>query len=135
LLDILKEKSDHIDEDKTFSFSCVPTFKNPNDDQKYWAKMEVLGIVRKAKNMVFQPQYAQCFTAITSLPQTYEYNFQSQNTSTVSHIPNNRTVNSPAVSDHLDTGFSWFPWVQERMLRWFPPFQVASTYFSCSSPE
>jgi len=36
---------------------------------------------------------------------------------------------------HLDTGFSWFPWVQERMLRWFPPFQVASTCFSCSPPD
>jgi hypothetical protein len=30
---------------------------------------------------------------------------------------------------HLDTGFSWFPWVQERTLRWFPPFQVAPTCF------
>jgi hypothetical protein len=36
---------------------------------------------------------------------------------------------------HLDTGFSWFPWVQELMLRWFPPFQVASTCFSCSPPD
>src|SRR5215470_13664259 len=36
---------------------------------------------------------------------------------------------------HLDTGFSWFPWAQERMLRWFPPFQVASTCFSCSPPD
>jgi hypothetical protein len=36
---------------------------------------------------------------------------------------------------HLDTGFSWFPWVQERMLRWFPPFQVVSTCFSCSPPD
>jgi len=32
------------------------------------------GIMRKAKNMVFQPQYAQRFTATTSLPQKYEYN-------------------------------------------------------------
>jgi hypothetical protein len=36
---------------------------------------------------------------------------------------------------HLDTGFSWFPWAQERMLRWFPPFQVASSCFSCSLPD
>ena len=28
-----------------------------------------------------------------------------------------------------------FPWVQERMLRWFPPFQVASTCFSWSPPD
>jgi hypothetical protein len=58
LLDILKEKSEHIDEDKTFLLSLVPGFKKL-DDQKYWAKMEMLGIMRRAKNMVFQPQYAQ----------------------------------------------------------------------------
>jgi len=32
---------------------------------------------------------------------------------------------------HLDTGFSWFPYVYKRMLRWFPSFQVATTCFSC----
>jgi hypothetical protein len=32
--------------------------------------MEMLGIVRKAKNMAFQPQFAQCFTVTTYLPQT-----------------------------------------------------------------
>jgi len=35
---------------------------------------------------------------------------------------------------HLDTGFSWFPSVYMRMLRWFPSFQVATTCFSCSAP-
>jgi hypothetical protein len=55
LLDILKEKSEKND-DKTFLLSFVPAFKKLNDDQKYWAK-EMLGIMRKAKNMVFQPQY------------------------------------------------------------------------------
>ena len=33
---------------------------------------------------------------------------------------------------HLDTGFSRFPCVYERMLRWFPSFQVATTRLSCS---
>jgi len=33
---------------------------------------------------------------------------------------------------HLDTGFSWFPCVYKQMLRWFPRFQVATTWFSCS---
>jgi hypothetical protein len=36
---------------------------------------------------------------------------------------------------HLDTDFPWFPWVQERMLRSLPPFQVASTCFSCSPTD
>jgi len=31
---------------------------------------------------------------------------------------------------HLDTGFSWFPCVYKQMLRWFPTFKVATTYFS-----
>jgi hypothetical protein len=35
----------------------------------------------------------------------------------------------------LDTGFSSLPWAHERMLRWFPPFQVASTCSSCSPPD
>ena len=36
---------------------------------------------------------------------------------------------------HLDTGFSWFPCVYKRMLRWFPCFQVATTCLSCSPTE
>jgi len=36
---------------------------------------------------------------------------------------------------HLDTGFSWFPCLYKRMLRWFPTFQVATTYLSCSPPD
>ena len=34
-----------------------------------------------------------------------------------------------------DTGFSWFPCVYKRMLRWFPSFQVATTCLSCSPPD
>ena len=26
------------------------------------------------------------------------------------------------VTGHLDTGFSWFPWVLEQILGWFPLF-------------
>jgi len=36
---------------------------------------------------------------------------------------------------HLGTGFSWFPCVYERMLRWFPRLQVATACFSCSPPD
>ena len=36
---------------------------------------------------------------------------------------------------HLDTGFSWFPCVYKRMLRWFPSFHVATTCLSCSPPN
>jgi len=54
--------------------------------------MEMLAITKKAKNMVFQPQYAQRFTAKTSLPHKNDYNFQYQNTPTQSNIPNKRTA-------------------------------------------
>ena len=36
---------------------------------------------------------------------------------------------------HLDTGYSWFPCVYKRMLRWFPSFQVATTCLSCSPTD
>jgi len=36
---------------------------------------------------------------------------------------------------HFDTGFSWFPSVYKRMLRWFLSFQVATTCFSCNPPD
>ena len=35
---------------------------------------------------------------------------------------------------YLDTGFSWFPCVYKRMLRWFSSFQVATTSLRGSSP-
>ena len=38
-------------------------------------------------------------------------------------------------TDHLDTGFSWFPCVYKQTLRWFPRFHVATTCFSCSPPD
>ena len=38
-------------------------------------------------------------------------------------------------TDHLDTGFSWFPCVYKQTLRRFPTFQVATTCFSCSPPD
>jgi len=38
-------------------------------------------------------------------------------------------------TSHLDTGFSWFPYVYKQMLRRFPRFQVATTCFSCSPPD
>ena len=36
---------------------------------------------------------------------------------------------------HLDTGFSWFPCVYKRMLKWFQSFQVTTTCLSCSPPD
>ena len=33
------------------------------------------------------------------------------------------------------TGFSWFPCVYKRMMRWFPRLKVATACFSCSPPD
>ena len=40
-----------------------------------------------------------------------------------------------SATGHLDTGFSWFPCIYKRMLRWFSSFQVATTCFSCSPSD
>jgi len=49
-------------------------------------------------------------------------------------LARNQYSEGPATG-HLDTGFSWFPYVYKQMLRWFPRFQVATTCFSCSPPD
>jgi hypothetical protein len=49
-------------------------------------------------------------------------------------LARNQYPEGPATG-HLDTGFSLFPCVYKRMLRWFPSFQVATTCLSCSPPD
>jgi hypothetical protein len=71
-LDILKKKTEHFDDEKTFLLTHLPAFKKLNEDQKYWAKMEMLVVMRKAKNMVFQPQFEQSFNASASFLPSYE---------------------------------------------------------------
>jgi hypothetical protein len=103
--------------------TVIRGWKRDCGDQCARAKIEMLGIMRKAKNMVFQPKYAHCFTATTSLPQTYY--LQYQNTSTMSNIPNKRTVNSPAVSDALSNQSSDFLHINEEWIFWiFYLFQI-----------
>ena len=36
---------------------------------------------------------------------------------------------------HLGSGFSWFPCVYKRILRWFPKLQDTTACFSCSPPD
>ena len=50
-------------------------------------------------------------------------------------LPARSQYSEGPATGHLDTGFSCFPCVYKQMLRWFPRFQVATTCFSCSSPE
>ena len=53
LLDIWNEKTEHIDEDKTFLLTLVPAFKNLKDDKNYWTKTKMLGIMGKIKIQCF----------------------------------------------------------------------------------
>jgi hypothetical protein len=50
-------------------------------------------------------------------------------------VSSNEALTAESFHRHLDTGFSWFPFVYKRMLRWFPSFQVATTCLSCSPPD
>ena len=76
-------------------------------DKRARAQMEMLAIMKKAKNKVFQPQYAHCFTSTTSLPQTMIV-ISSTTTWQQSNTPNKRTVNSPTVSNALTSQSSEF---------------------------
>ena len=49
-------------------------------------------------------------------------------------LARSRYPEGPATG-HLYAGFSWFPCVYKRMLRWFQRLQVATTCFSCSPPD
>jgi len=49
-------------------------------------------------------------------------------------LPSSQYPEVPATG-HLDTGFSSFPSVYKRMLKWFATFQVATTRFSYSPSD
>jgi hypothetical protein len=50
LLNILKD----TDENKTFMLPLIPGLKELNNDLKFWVKMEILNIMRRAKNVLFK---------------------------------------------------------------------------------
>ena len=50
-------------------------------------------------------------------------------------LPARSQYSEGPATGHVDTGFSWFLCVYKQMLRRFPTFQVATTCFSCSSPD
>jgi hypothetical protein len=58
LLDILKAKNEHTDEDKTSLLSLVPGLKKMDDDRSIGRRWKCWELRRQEKKM-FQPQYAQ----------------------------------------------------------------------------
>ncbi|XP_063366319.1 uncharacterized protein LOC134654778 [Cydia amplana] len=67
LLDILRGKNDD-DEEKIFALMLVPMLRKLNDDQKHYAKVEILNVLKKAKTLstMQSPQYKPLSTFIIS---------------------------------------------------------------------
>ena len=85
----------------------------------------------------FKPWNVQTSSFVATLPTSlYVDTMQSWKNFTLDAglLARSQYPEGPATG-HLDTGFSWFPCVYKRMLRWFPSFQVATTCFSCSPPD
>ncbi|XP_072930320.1 uncharacterized protein, partial [Epargyreus clarus] len=85
LLDILKGKQqqDDDDEEKNFALMLVPMLRKLNDDQKHYAKIEILNVLKKARSHS-SPQthvLSQPFREPRmSCPPSYQINTQPQNT-------------------------------------------------------
>ena len=71
---------------------------------------------------------------ICIMNQQMQHNGTRHITSDAGLLARSQYPEGPATG-HLDTGFSWFPCVYKRMLRWFPSFQVAITCLSCRPPD
>lgn len=106
LLSILKSKQED-NEDKHFALMLVPMLGRLNDEQKHFAKVEILNVMRRAK--YFRPQqpqpaYADPFQRPPSAPtlvqfaygQTETENLNSHNTGSMRSFSNDFDVMSPS---------------------------------------
>jgi hypothetical protein len=62
------------------------------------------------------------------------YLHTDSNTLVAGLLASSQYLEGPATG-HLGTGFSWFPCVYKRMLRWFPRLKIATARFSRSPPD
>ena len=62
------------------------------------------------------------------------HNCNEKNTLFAGLLARSQYSEGPATG-HLGTGFSWFPCVYKRKLRWFPRLQVTTACFLCSPPD
>lgn len=119
LLNILKAKqSDESNEDKNFALMLVPMLGRLNEEQKHYAKVEILNVMRYARN--FNPEPQPAYPESSRLPQSgvpsqnqYTYgqsdnkNLHSQNTGSLQSFYNDCSVSlvspsSGSVSDLFD---------------------------------
>ena len=75
--------------------------------------------IEKSEKLIYHPPCYMCITVFTLC---------------AGLLARSQYSEGPATG-HLDTGFSWFPCVYRRMLRWFPSLQVATACFSCSPSD
>lgn len=78
LIDILQHKStsqEDIDEDKSFAYMLIPMMKKLNEEQKFFAKTEILRVMRQAKNLEYVPPVPIC----TYMPYTMQSYLPPQN--------------------------------------------------------
>uniref|UniRef100_A0A6P7F937 Uncharacterized protein LOC114327596 n=1 Tax=Diabrotica virgifera virgifera TaxID=50390 RepID=A0A6P7F937_DIAVI len=113
LLEMLKAKqNEEINEDKHFPLMLVPMMGRLNDDQKHYAKIEILNVMQNAANYITQPPQP-------AFPQSFQHHHdgasqahytgnkkyrQSQNTESLQQYDNNvrRNVLSPSSASDSD---------------------------------
>lgn len=75
LLNILKARqSDELNEDKNFALMLVPMLGRLSDDQKHYAKVEILNVMRNAKYYNPKPQQVQPNYVQSANPVQYSQN-------------------------------------------------------------
>lgn len=101
-MNILKAKhNDEVDEDKHFALMLVPMLRQLNDEQKHYAKIEILNVMRIARYLNPQqpkPAYAEPFQCRQLAPTQFQYgqtesqNLHSQITGSLRNFYNNFVV-------------------------------------------
>ena len=79
----LKEKSERTDENKTFLLSFVPRFKKTERWPEVLGKDGNSGHYEESQNYGVAATVSAAFYRNLFLPQTYDYNLQYQNTSSI----------------------------------------------------
>lgn len=76
-MDILRKKEKNFDEDISFAEMLIPMLRKLNDDQKLYAKMEVLNAMDRAKRYVPISQFSYPRSTTTPQPIYPGYNKDS----------------------------------------------------------
>ncbi|CAH0403020.1 unnamed protein product [Chilo suppressalis] len=139
LLDILKDKQaqEEEDEEKNFALMLVPMLRRLNEDQKHYAKIEILNVLKKARThpspqplgqhvinqpaqfrgpkITSSPLYHQTYTQPQN-PYHYQYSPQSSSMDTIYSIQSpSPTMPPPSPSPQLSTTIQQAPAIHPTM--------------------